>query len=126
MSADVTLQNVSAILPDRVLDNAAVLVRDGRIAEIGSVGGIDAGDGQVIDAGGAYLSPGFIDIHVHGGGGADFMDGTVEAVRALAPGWDPYALEAEWRGFWAATGRPRLRAPEKAYLAWVRKRAAQG
>lgn len=85
MSADFTLQNVSAILPDRVLDSAAVLVRDGRIAEIGSAGEVDAGDGPVIDAGGAYLSPGFIDIHVHGGGGADFMDGTVEAVRtALA------------------------------------------
>ena len=51
---------------------------------------------------------------------------TVEAVRGLAPGWDPYVLEAEWRSFWAATGRPRLRAPQKAYLAWVRGRVARG
>ena len=51
---------------------------------------------------------------------------TVELVRALAPGWDPYALEAEWQGFWARTGHPRLRAPQKAYLAWVRGRVARG
>ncbi len=34
---------------------------------------------EVIDAAGSYVSPGFVDIHVHGGGGYDFMDGTVEA-----------------------------------------------
>ena len=50
----------------------------------------------------------------------------MEAARALAPGWDVYALEAEWRGFWAATGRPRLRSPQKAYLAWVRGRITRG
>lgn len=51
---------------------------------------------------------------------------TVALVRVLAPGWDPYALEAEWQGFWARTGHPRLRAPQKAYLAWVRGRVARG
>ena len=37
-----------------------------------------------IDAGGRYISPGFIDIHVHGGGGYDFMDNTVEAFLEIA------------------------------------------
>ena len=46
----------------------------------------------------------------------------VEAVRALAPGWDAYALEAEWRGYWISTGRPKLTSPRAAYLAWVRTR----
>ncbi len=36
------------------------------------------------DAGGKYISPGFIDIHVHGGGGGDFMDCTVDAFLAAA------------------------------------------
>lgn len=36
---------------------------------------------HVIDANGNYVSAGFIDLHVHGGGGYDFLDGTVEAIR---------------------------------------------
>ena len=39
---------------------------------------------EIIDAGGAYLSAGFIDLHTHGGNGHDFMDGTVEAFLGAA------------------------------------------
>lgn len=42
--------------------------------------------------------------------------------RALAPGWDIYALEADWRGYWVASGRPRLRSAERAFLGYVRAR----
>jgi N-acetylglucosamine-6-phosphate deacetylase len=38
----------------------------------------------VIDLRGQYLSPGFVDLHVHGGDGADFMDGDVHAIRTAA------------------------------------------
>jgi N-acetylglucosamine-6-phosphate deacetylase len=41
-------------------------------------GGVD-----VIDLQGGYLAPGFIDLHVHGGDGSDFMDGTAEAFVAI-------------------------------------------
>lgn len=41
-------------------------------------------DDEIIDAGGCYVAPGFIDMHVHGGGGHDFMDGTVEAFLKVA------------------------------------------
>ena len=47
---------------------------------------------------------------------------TLETARGLAPGWDVHALESEWKTWWASTGRPRLRAPDKAFLGWVRKR----
>tara|TARA_R110002110_G_scaffold338873_1_gene549295 strand:+ start:21 stop:983 length:963 start_codon:yes stop_codon:yes gene_type:complete len=47
---------------------------------------------------------------------------TLDAARAMAPGWDIYALEAEWRGFWIASGRQKLRSPDKAFLGWVQGR----
>ena len=51
---------------------------------------------------------------------------THDAARTVAPGWDIYALEADWRAYWAASGRPRLRAVDKAYLGYVRARVGQG
>ena len=46
--------------------------------------------------------------------------------RAVAPGYDPYWLEAEWLRLWQGSGRPVLRNPEAAFLAFCRARAAQG
>ena len=51
-----------------------------------------------------------------------FDPDVLDAARGLAPGADVYALEAEWRAWWVQTGRPRLSAPERAFLAWVRTR----
>lgn len=75
------IRNATAILPDRLLPNARLLLRAGRILEISKDRARVPRDAQVIDARDGYVSPGFIDIHVHGGGGADFMDGTPDAVR---------------------------------------------
>ena len=50
---------------------------------------------------------------------------TQDAARARAPGWDVHALEAEWRGVWTRSGRPRLRAPDKAFLGWLDKRMSR-
>ncbi len=48
---------------------------------------------------------------------------TLEHARVLAPGADVYALEAQWQSWWAETGRPALRNPDRAFLAWVKKQA---
>ena len=48
----------------------------------------------------------------------------LEQARALAPGYDVYALEADWRAFWARSGGARLRKPDAAFLGWLRKRLA--
>ncbi|RSK38900.1 RepB family plasmid replication initiator protein [Rhodovulum iodosum] len=47
---------------------------------------------------------------------------TLDEARALAPGADIYALEAEWRGYWARSGRPHLRSADRAFLGWLRAR----
>jgi plasmid replication initiation protein len=59
------------------------------------------------------------------GEGPRLEAGAHDRVRAVAPGLDPYFLEAEWRRFWAASGRPRLRSPEAAFLAFARVRAGR-
>ncbi|RWR29812.1 plasmid replication initiator RepA [Sinirhodobacter populi] len=51
---------------------------------------------------------------------------TIAAARELVPGWDIYALEAEWRAWWASTGRPRLRSRDAAFLGFVRARKTRG
>ena len=65
------------LLPEGVRTGLALVVEDGRIAAV--VPEADAPEGIRIDAGGQYVSPGFIDLHVHGGWGYDFLDGTVES-----------------------------------------------
>lgn len=68
------------VLPDRVLAGGELVVRDGCIAAIREQTQTPAGGAEAIEAGEGFVTPGFIDLHVHGGEGADFMDGTVEAV----------------------------------------------
>ncbi|HET6879598.1 MAG TPA: amidohydrolase family protein [Pirellulales bacterium] len=74
------------ILPDRVVEGGELHVSGGRIVEVlESPSASISGEGELIDAGDGFIAPGFIDLHVHGGAGADFMDGTSEAVgRVLA------------------------------------------
>jgi plasmid replication initiation protein len=58
------------------------------------------------------------------GAGPALRAATLDQGRALMPGWDIYALEAEWRALWGRSGRPPLRSPDAAFLGWLRKRAA--
>ena len=73
--------NGTAVLPDRMIEDAVVVFDRGKIVSVGRGKKKMPPGAEVIDARGGYITPGFIDIHVHGGAGADFMDGTVEAVR---------------------------------------------
>jgi N-acetylglucosamine-6-phosphate deacetylase len=82
---DLVFHNGALILPDRIIEDGAVLCRAGRILAVGRKTEIAAPENAIrIDAGGGYIGPGYVDIHVHGGDGADFMDGTPEAVRTAA------------------------------------------
>lgn len=78
--------NGHVVLPNSILFGA-VVVDDGKIKDIIENNELDLSiydDCELIDLSGQYLSPGFIDIHVHGGGGYDFMDGTEEAFIKIA------------------------------------------
>jgi N-acetylglucosamine-6-phosphate deacetylase len=64
------------ILPDRTIPDAYVLCQEGLIADV-----VTERPAGVPIVEGRYIAPGLIDLHVHGGWGADYMDGTVDAVR---------------------------------------------
>lgn len=75
--------NGNVITPTGILEGGSVIVKDGRILEIVDHD-ISIDGAEFIDARGGYISPGFIDIHVHGGGGFDFMDATETAFLTVA------------------------------------------
>ena len=79
------ITNGRIILPDSYLGDHVIVCNNGVIEHICPANAFifDESD-EIIDAGGKYVSPGFIDIHTHGGGGHDFMDGTIEAYLGAA------------------------------------------
>jgi len=79
----IKIVNGHVITPGGIIKNGAVAIRDGIIIGV-SDHDPEMPGALVLDAGGRFISPGFIDIHVHGGGGYDFMDNTVEAFLEIA------------------------------------------
>ena len=75
--------NGTIILPDRLVTSGHVGVDADRIDRVAEPSMAIPQGREVIDLAGGYLAPGFVDIHVHGGAGHDFMDGTETAFRAV-------------------------------------------
>jgi len=77
--------NGRIITPFRILEGAAICIQDGKIVDIKDKKDLDSADKEnVIDASDKNIVPGFIDIHMHGGGGFDAMDGNAEAIKKIA------------------------------------------
>lgn len=77
------ISNGQIITPYRIIPGGTVLVEGSKILAVSEYD-IPVSDALEIDAGGRYVAPGFIDLHIHGGGGSDFMDGDVEAFLTVA------------------------------------------
>src|SRR6476660_8917101 len=72
----------NVVLPAKLLPDGVVVVEDERIVAVGPESEVKLPTGaEIIDAQDGYVSPGFVDIHTHGGAGSDYMDGTPDAVR---------------------------------------------
>jgi len=74
-----TFTNANIIYPDHIALGSLSTIGN-RITNVTS---IIASDADAIDLKGKYLAPGFVELHVHGGDGADFMDLTAEAFRTV-------------------------------------------
>ena len=66
--------------PQGWLKNGSVIINDNKILEVSNCDLAVVG-AKIVDARGMYIVPGGVEIHVHGGGGRDFMEGTEDAFR---------------------------------------------
>ena len=78
------IYNGIILTPQGWVKGGSVVVDGTRIAEVTKSCHILPGIDSTVDAGGCYVVPGGIDLHCHGGGGCDFMEGTEEAFRTAA------------------------------------------
>jgi N-acetylglucosamine-6-phosphate deacetylase len=75
------LTNARLIFPDGIRDGLDVVVDEGKITAIREQ--TRARGEDVVDLGGNYLAPGFVDLHVHGAVGRDTMEASAEAFRSI-------------------------------------------
>lgn len=76
----IQITNGRILTPQGWLEGGSVLVEGGKIVQVTNID-LPVAGAEVIDAHGNDIVPGGIELHVHGGGGRDFMEGTEEAFR---------------------------------------------
>lgn len=76
--------NGKIIVGNEILENK-VLLFEKKIIDILDRGNVYLSKNDyIIDAKGLYISPGFIDVHIHGSGGKDAMDGEIESIKVIS------------------------------------------
>jgi N-acetylglucosamine-6-phosphate deacetylase len=88
-----TITNGQLVTPFQVR-RGTLVIEEGIITYAGDDANAPRGIEPVLDVKGAYVTPGLIDIHVHGGGGGDAMDGTVAALEQMARTFARYGTTA--------------------------------
>ena len=73
--------NGHILTPKGWLDGGSVIIEDNKIKAVSNID-LHIVDAEIIDAKGCYVVPGGIDLHTHGGGGRDFIEGSEDAFRA--------------------------------------------
>jgi len=76
------LKNGLLLLPDGMVEEKMLYIDGAIVAIAQSVEPQE--DVRVIDLEGRYVAPGFVDIHIHGCGGADVMDATPQALHTIS------------------------------------------
>lgn len=79
----IILRNGTIYQPHQIIPQGDIWLENGRIKAISGEHIQNDGNASVIDVQGQIISPGFIDLHIYGGGGASVMDATPEAVHTI-------------------------------------------
>lgn len=79
------ITNATALIKGKFHNNTDILINnEGYIDKVAPTGEISTNNCEIYDIKGAYCAAGYIDIHTHGGGGHDLMEGTIEAIEAIS------------------------------------------
>jgi len=79
------IQNGTVLTPCEAIHDGVVVLTGSKIAAVGERGRVATPtDAVVIDAGGNYVAPGLVDIHVHGSKGGDVMAATAEDLETMS------------------------------------------
>jgi N-acetylglucosamine-6-phosphate deacetylase len=78
------ISNAHIISPDVDISVGSFEIEAGKIKAVHEAGATLPEADKIIDAGGRYVMPGFIDIHAHGADGKDVCDNDVESIRHIA------------------------------------------
>ncbi len=103
MENSLLFQNAELLTPTRHIEQGWLLTNGDRIAALGSGDPPDGLAAEVIDASGKTLLPGFIDVHVHGGAGAEAMDASPDALRTMAQFYAQHGVTAFLATTWTDT-----------------------
>lgn len=96
MAQDWVIKGGSVVTPEGLIEDGAVVIYKGRIVYVGQADELpstltEAGGNETfstsalpqMDAAGRVIAPGYIDVHVHGGGKADTMNATTLAIATM-------------------------------------------
>ena len=75
------LFNGHILTPQGWINGGSILMEDGRIVEIKNSSSLETKAELQVNVYGMHVVPGGIELHCHGGGGSDFMEGTPEAFK---------------------------------------------
>ena len=95
------IKNANIVLETGIIYDGELLVCDDRIYDYGRKGEVSLPESyETIDAAGAYVGPGFVDIHVHDGGDYSTSFDTVKAARYNEPSCNTILFnESRYNGF---------------------------
>jgi len=82
------VRNGTVVTPTESTADGIVVVQGGAIGAVGRRGEVEEPPNtEVLDAGGYFITPGLVDIHVHASHGADVLDATPEALEEMGFGY---------------------------------------
>ncbi len=79
---EMTFIKNGSVVTESGVEVKTIVLKNGKIVDDNFTGEIPS-EANVYDANGMYVAPGFVELHVHGGGGYDFMDATEEAFQGV-------------------------------------------